>query len=1174
MIPIGNQTSFTAAGATAPFEYALASGFDAFEWFPDKKPGAGWDEGDLPEELRESIRREAQARGMRLSVHARWQANPLDPESYSLLYADLNLARGIGAALLNVHLFEEAGLAAFVSAIIPLAQSTADAGISLAIENTPAHSPELFNELFVRLRSTNSAPMNHVGMCLDLGHANLCAATRNNYIAFVDRLGPDVPIIHVHLHENWGDADTHLPLFTGPSARDDAGVRAFLDRLKRRGFSGSIILEQWPEPPSLLNQARDRLRDLLGYQRACLSEKVVGKAAVFATKAEMPTGSSRFARRPGSGEALGCGPATQTTGTDLATRLVDGDQRARSWREKLEALLGLLSDERPPLTDEALVDLAIYLHWLQTGHIRCEEDGRHMRPGHHARIALNLRERLVERTTPEQAKLLRLIWPWLPSSAQTFRTAEPLTRIRDIAHRNDIPSELKQELKHSLQNKLHRCAGPEDLETCERLWRRISAPGATYAPAFVEQFRLFREELKEFFNARSLEERLRSLLPHVDVHQAQDIDLFFERPPNSALRQKADLFNALTRLRTVFSAAAGQAAAEQSHAFLMADIGLEDFAFVLLSDLINELSATELTDWSTWLEVLGLAARNLFLSRIQPRECGAVFSEVQAWDAKLDPTNREQMLRLKASVARARRLADDYCDRFLSLFSARAHLLGPAFGVDKRAVRDVIEGGIRAHLVFQLSKLASDLLRRVRMHLSLPGWDVLVTGTAVGRLQTMDDLGKERPDSSDPAIFLLGHADGDEEIPTGVVGIILAHEMPHLSHFGVRARQAGLVLACCEEAVEFEELRALEGHVVFLNANSEYVTCSITDKTAPPWLTRKAVQLSTPPAPEENWLSLQKSLPERAGGKAGGARRLEELARLPGAVFDTPPGLAIPLGVMEKCIHRQPGLAHEYQQALRALNNAPDEKMAEIARSVQRLIERVEVPEEVLSKVRTEFQANERLIVRSSANCEDLEKLSGAGLYDSVSNVAPADVGEAVHQVWASLWAPRALLSRREAGLANESVQMGVLIQKMLAPELAFVLHSIHPLEDRPHEAYAELVVGLGETLVSGVERGNPYRLVCDKRSGEVTLLAFANFSTSLVLSPEGGLDRETMDYSKIRFSIDAEYRKEIGRRLGAIAALVETALGSAQDIEGGIVSDKIYLFQARPQQGGRAGSQ
>jgi hypothetical protein len=34
--------------------------------------------------------------------------------------------------------------------------------------------------------------------------------------------------------------------------------------MKKRGFSGSIILEQWPEPADLLDEARDRLLGMIG----------------------------------------------------------------------------------------------------------------------------------------------------------------------------------------------------------------------------------------------------------------------------------------------------------------------------------------------------------------------------------------------------------------------------------------------------------------------------------------------------------------------------------------------------------------------------------------------------------------------------------------------------------------------------------------------------------------------------------------------------------------------------------------------------------------------------------------------------------------------------------------------------------------------------------------------
>jgi sugar phosphate isomerase/epimerase len=266
MIHIGNQTAFSAASLLDPFEFALANGFDAFEWFPDKKAdGAGWDEADLNLAQRSQIRERARAAGMRLSVHARWQANPLDPTAFPLLLKDIELARDLGAVLLNLHLYAEQGIAAYVQAILPLVRLTADAELELSIENTPHHAPDDFNRLFAQLRAAaSSLPLSHVGMCLDLGHANLSAATRNDYLKFIDLLDPQVPINHLHLHENWGDADTHLTVFTGPSAENDSGIRGLLDRLRRRRFAGSMILEQWPQPPELLNQARNRLLELMG----------------------------------------------------------------------------------------------------------------------------------------------------------------------------------------------------------------------------------------------------------------------------------------------------------------------------------------------------------------------------------------------------------------------------------------------------------------------------------------------------------------------------------------------------------------------------------------------------------------------------------------------------------------------------------------------------------------------------------------------------------------------------------------------------------------------------------------------------------------------------------------------------------------------------------------------
>jgi phosphoglucan,water dikinase len=89
----------------------------------------------------------------------------------------------------------------------------------------------------------------------------------------------------------------------------------------------------------------------------------------------------------------------------------------------------------------------------------------------------------------------------LPSISGEFRQSVPLTRIRDIAHRNDIPHDIKNEIKHTLQNKLHRCAGPEDLVASERMLQKITKNPGEFNDSFVNEFKIFIRELREFFNA-------------------------------------------------------------------------------------------------------------------------------------------------------------------------------------------------------------------------------------------------------------------------------------------------------------------------------------------------------------------------------------------------------------------------------------------------------------------------------------------------------------------------------------------------------------------------------------------------------------------------------------------------------------------------------------------------
>jgi len=673
-IRIGNQSSLSAPRIELPFEFAVENGLDAFEWFPDRNSsGAGWTEDDLSEEKRSVIKDTAFAHDIALSVHAPWWANPLANESLVILNKSMRFAQEIGASLFNIHLYRNQGIQHFVQAITPLLDTLALSHITLSIENTPLTGPEDFNELFSELDKAGLLEAGHIGMCLDLGHANLCQATLNDYLKFIDLLDSRIPVVHVHLHENYGDRDSHLTLFTGPSGRDTSGIEGFLRRLHSRCFSACIIFEQWPEPPGLLLDARNKLLAMIG----------------------------------------GIWEGSEKSNHDFVQIITEADRQNRSWREKLRWVRDIVCNPKAPPDLDKLAYLAIYLRSIGTGQVPCHEDGRHYRPVHHATLAREIRDSLSMMTGSQQVIVIRKIIPWLPSSGAEFTRAEPLTLIRDIAHRNDIPKELKSEIKHTLQNKLHRCAGPEDLVTSAALLSRIGAPDAGFSPTFVTQFKRFHEQLQEFFGARPLEEQLEAMIKAEPSADAPLIRAFLEAKANAdEPARQVEALELLSSLREQFRKKRLEPACAESQDLQLADVRLEEFAFVLLSQLINHLETQDTgIFWSVGLNCLRWAVGNLRCCGFDSDECSAIESELEAWRPSFEPQDLEEVLRLKATLERARRLTEAHRDTILKLFSGKAEKLGHALGIPEEVIRVYAESEIRSHLVFQASRILDLFLK-------------------------------------------------------------------------------------------------------------------------------------------------------------------------------------------------------------------------------------------------------------------------------------------------------------------------------------------------------------------------------------------------------------------------------------------------------------------------------
>lgn len=290
------------------------------------------------------------------------------------------------------------------------------------------------------------------------------------------------------------------------------------------------------------------------------------------------------------------------------------------------------------------------------------------------------------------------------------------------------------------------------------------------------------------------------------------------------------------------------------------------------------------------------------------------------------------------------------------------------------------------------------------------------------------------------------------------------------------------------------------------------------------------------------------------------------------ASFNVPSGAVIPFGTLELAL-KESNSTETFTSLVERIEMAKLEggELDKLCDELQNLISALQPPKPIVEDLAKIFAKNARLIVRSSANVEDLAGMSAAGLYDSIPNVSPSNpiiFGQAVSRVWASLYTRRAVLSRRAAGVPQKEAKMAILVQEMLSPALSFVLHTLSPSDNDHNSVEAEIAPGLGETLASGT-RGTPWRLSSGKFDGLIRTLAFANFSEEMVLGTgpaDGGVLHLTVDYSRKPLTVDPIFRNQLGQQLGAVGFFLERRFGCPQDVEGCVVGKEIFIVQTRPQ--------
>jgi alpha-glucan,water dikinase len=402
-----------------------------------------------------------------------------------------------------------------------------------------------------------------------------------------------------------------------------------------------------------------------------------------------------------------------------------------------------------------------------------------------------------------------------------------------------------------------------------------------------------------------------------------------------------------------------------------------------------------------------------------------------------------------------------------------------------------------------------------------------------------------------------------------VRAVITPSSVDLVSHVAVRARNASLLFATCYDRASFDRLRGMKGKIIELKINAAGDVL-VAESLGTAQKTGTAQTAATPlkninrAKPTLQPLRMKDFARGAVGGKSFHLKTLAE--KLPDWIR-TPRSMALPFGVFDAVLAAKTNapVVARYRQLVGEIQKNPVEKLVEVRKCILEL----ELPENLRVEIHRIMQA---------------EGLPAPGDW----NVAATRI----KQVWASQWNDRAYFSRQARGFPHDAMQMAVLIQEVVEAEYAFVLHTVNPISGNRDELYAEIVRGLGETLV-GNYPGRAMSFVYAKAARRATVLAYPGksiglFGGGLIFRSDSNAEdlagyagaglydsvllqpprEETLHYTGDKLVWDENFRTEFAGKLAGLADAVEKAFGGAQDIEGAFVGGKFFVVQSRPQVG------
>ncbi|WP_455378397.1 PEP/pyruvate-binding domain-containing protein [Petrachloros mirabilis] len=298
--------------------------------------------------------------------------------------------------------------------------------------------------------------------------------------------------------------------------------------------------------------------------------------------------------------------------------------------------------------------------------------------------------------------------------------------------------------------------------------------------------------------------------------------------------------------------------------------------------------------------------------------------------------------------------------------------------------------------------------------------------------------------------------------------------------------------------------------------------------------------------------------PSLVGGKAIG------LARLQGLVIPVPDGYCV--------------TTEAYYQALRSVGFSPTllwEKASRLAEGERRhfLIEcqlkirQIDITS-VMNICVTELQRLDGWqeswwAVRSSATNEDTARASFAGMYRTELGVSFRGIGEAIKDVWASIWTEAVVEYMTRTAVASEPPAMAVILQPLLDAQISGVAYSIHPVTGRDNQVAVNAVRGLGMPVVDGSVTPDQYvvEFLSEEQTPCIRRRILVHQSEKVALESNGLQRKWLTPVEQQGSSLSDSQLLEVAQ----LAKRIERAVHGPIDLEWVIAAEKLWVLQARP---------